>query len=41
MVPLPGVPTAMGAAGIDHVKYVGYWNVNNETYAGKDIVEEI
>ena len=34
-----GVPTAMGAAGIDHVKYVGYWNVNNETYAGKDIVE--
>jgi branched-chain amino acid transport system substrate-binding protein len=34
-----GVPTAMGAAGIDHVKYVGYWNVNNETFSGKDIVE--
>lgn len=34
-----GVPTAMGGAGIDHVKYVGYWNVNNETFAGKDIVE--
>ncbi|PXX46921.1 branched-chain amino acid ABC transporter substrate-binding protein [Undibacterium pigrum] len=34
-----GVPTAMGAAGIDRVKYVGYWNVNNETFAGKDIVE--
>ncbi|MEN3291330.1 MAG: branched-chain amino acid transport system substrate-binding protein [Burkholderiales bacterium] len=34
-----GVPTAMGAAGLDRVKYVGYWNANNETYAGKDIVE--
>jgi len=34
-----GVPTAMGAAGMDRVKYVGYWNTNNETYAGKDIVE--
>ncbi|MCH8618577.1 branched-chain amino acid ABC transporter substrate-binding protein [Undibacterium sp. TS12] len=34
-----GVPTAMGPAGIDHVKYVGYWNANNETFAGKDIVE--
>jgi branched-chain amino acid transport system substrate-binding protein len=34
-----GVPTAMGAAGLDRVKYVGYWNTNNETYAGKDIVE--
>ena len=34
-----GVPTAMGAAGLDRVKYVAYWNPNNETYAGKDIVE--
>ncbi|MFZ6649691.1 branched-chain amino acid ABC transporter substrate-binding protein [Undibacterium sp. TJN25] len=34
-----GVPTAMGAAGQDRVKYVGYWNANNETFAGKDIVE--
>ncbi|MFZ6756349.1 branched-chain amino acid ABC transporter substrate-binding protein [Undibacterium sp. Ji50W] len=34
-----GVPTAMGAAGIDHVKYVAYWNANNETFSGKDIVE--
>ena len=34
-----GVPTAMGEAGIDRVKYVGYWNVNNETFSGKDIVE--
>ena len=34
-----GVPTAMGAAGAGRVKYVGLWNVNNETYAGKEIVE--
>jgi branched-chain amino acid transport system substrate-binding protein len=34
-----GVPTAMGAAGADRVKYVGYWNVNNENFTGKDIVE--
>jgi branched-chain amino acid transport system substrate-binding protein len=34
-----GVPTAMGAAGADRVKYVGLWNVNNETYAGREIVE--
>lgn len=34
-----GVPTAMGSAGADRVKYVGYWNPNNETYAGKEIVE--
>jgi len=35
-----GVPTAMGAAGVDRVKYVGYWNPNNETFSGKDIIEE-
>ncbi|MDE2429673.1 MAG: branched-chain amino acid ABC transporter substrate-binding protein [Burkholderiales bacterium] len=34
-----GVPTAMGAAGLDHVKYVAYWNTNNETFSGKDLVE--
>ena len=34
-----GVPTAMGAAGADHVKYVGYWNVNNEKFVGHEIVE--
>lgn len=34
-----GVPTAMGAGGVDRVKYVGYWNTNNETWSGKDIVE--
>lgn len=34
-----GVPTAMGAAGADRVKYVGLWNVNNEGYVGRDIVE--
>src|SRR5262245_19229879 len=25
-----GVPTAMGAAGTDHVRYVGYWNLNSD-----------
>ncbi len=35
-----GVPTAMGAAGLDRVKYVAYWNLNNESYAGKDIIEQ-
>jgi branched-chain amino acid transport system substrate-binding protein len=34
-----GVPTAMGATGADRVKYIGYWNVNNEKFAGKDIIE--
>lgn len=34
-----GVPTAMGAAGVDKVKYVGYWNPNNESFMGKDVVE--
>ena len=30
----------MGAAAANHVRYVGTWNVNNETYAGKEIIEE-
>ncbi|MFZ6847429.1 branched-chain amino acid ABC transporter substrate-binding protein [Undibacterium sp. RuRC25W] len=34
-----GVPTAMGAAGMDKVKYVAYWNTNNEGFVGKDIVQ--
>ncbi len=34
-----GVPTVMGAAAEDHVRYVGTWNVNNENYAGKTLVE--
>ncbi|HZV67519.1 MAG TPA: branched-chain amino acid ABC transporter substrate-binding protein [Telluria sp.] len=34
-----GVPTAMGASGAEHVKIVGNWLANNETFAGKDIVE--
>ena len=34
-----GVPTAMGASGIDKVKYVAYWNTNNEGFVGKDIVQ--
>ena len=32
-----GVPTAMGAAGADRVKNVSNWNINNETFAGKEI----
>lgn len=32
-----GVPTAMGAAGEDKVRYVGYWNVNNEKFVGADV----
>ncbi|WP_293776135.1 branched-chain amino acid ABC transporter substrate-binding protein [uncultured Oxalicibacterium sp.] len=35
-----GVPTAIGDAGLDRVKYIGYWNANNEGYVGRDIVEQ-
>lgn len=34
-----GVPTVMGASAADYVRYVGNWNVNNETLAGKELVE--
>ncbi|MGV3653083.1 MAG: branched-chain amino acid ABC transporter substrate-binding protein [Noviherbaspirillum sp.] len=34
-----GVPTAMGAAGADRVKYVGYWTPNNEGFVGQDLVD--
>jgi len=34
-----GVPTAMGAAGADRVKQIGYWNVNNDTFMGADIAD--
>ena len=34
-----GVPTVMGAAAANYVRYIGTWNVNNETYAGKELVE--
>ncbi len=34
-----GVPTVMGPAAANYVRYVGTWNVNNETYAGKELVE--
>ncbi len=34
-----GVPTVMGAAAANYVRYVGTWNVNNETFAGKELVE--
>lgn len=32
-----GVPTAMGAAGADHVKQVGYWLPNNQTAIGNEV----
>ena len=32
-----GVPTAMGAAGADHVKIVAYWHPNNETFSGQEL----
>lgn len=35
-----GVPTAMGAAGADRVKYVAYWNPNNEGFVGHQYVDE-
>jgi len=35
-----GVPTAMGAAGADRVKYVAYWNPNNEGFVGHEYVDE-
>jgi branched-chain amino acid transport system substrate-binding protein len=35
-----GVPSAMGSAGAERVKFVGYWHPNNEGFAGKHIVEE-
>ena len=35
-----GVPTAMGDAGLERVKYIGYWNPNNEGYVGKEVVEQ-
>ncbi len=34
-----GVPTAMGAAGADHVKIIGNWLANNESFSGKEVVE--
>jgi len=34
-----GVPTAMGAAGENRVRFVAYWNVNNDKFVGEDIVK--
>jgi branched-chain amino acid transport system substrate-binding protein len=34
-----GVPTAMGASGVDRVKEIAYWTPNNETFSGKEIVD--
>lgn len=31
-----GVPTAMGSAGAEKVKAIGYWNVNNEKFVPKE-----
>ncbi|MBO9355626.1 ABC transporter substrate-binding protein [Bordetella petrii] len=36
---LKGAPTSMGESGLDRVKYVGVWNVNNKGYVGRDIAE--
>ncbi|MFA5664991.1 branched-chain amino acid ABC transporter substrate-binding protein [Castellaniella sp.] len=36
---LKGSPTAIGESGLEHVNYVGVWNVNNEDYKGRDLVE--
>ena len=33
-----GVPTAMGAAGANHVKTISYWTPNNAGYVGKELV---
>lgn len=33
-----GVPTAMGASGIDKVKMISYWHPNNESNLGKEFV---
>jgi branched-chain amino acid transport system substrate-binding protein len=35
-----GVPTAMGAAGEDRVRFVGNWAPNEKTFTGADIREE-
>ncbi len=35
-----GVPTAMGAAGADHVRYVAYWNLNNDQFSGENLYKE-
>jgi len=34
-----GVPTAMGSAGAEHVKYVGYYNANNPGFKGGELIE--
>lgn len=34
-----GVPTAIAGDGENRVKTISYWNMNNENYTGKDLVE--
>jgi branched-chain amino acid transport system substrate-binding protein len=35
-----GVPTAMGAAGADRVRFVGNWHPNESTFKGQDLVDQ-
>ncbi|WP_151639273.1 MULTISPECIES: branched-chain amino acid ABC transporter substrate-binding protein [Noviherbaspirillum] len=35
----PGTPAALGSAGAGRVKSLPYWHPNNETFAGKEVVE--
>jgi branched-chain amino acid transport system substrate-binding protein len=34
-----GISTVMGESGVDRVKSIASWHVNNETFSGKEIVE--
>jgi branched-chain amino acid transport system substrate-binding protein len=36
-----GVPTAMGASGVDRVRYVGYWNLNANPHDKAGVGEKI
>jgi branched-chain amino acid transport system substrate-binding protein len=35
-----GVPTAMGAQGVERVRMVSYWHPNNEKFAGEALVKD-
>lgn len=37
---LKGAPIAMGASGENRVRNVSIWNINNETFSGKEIAEQ-
>lgn len=36
-----GVPTAMGATGVDRVRMVSYWHPNDTRFSGQDIVKSM